>query len=88
MLEVTLVLTNSLGLHARPASKITKLAAKYKSKIILSGNNKSVDAKSISMVMAMGLPKGTEMKVSVDGPDEKECIEEIRELVENKFYEE
>jgi len=87
MTEVKLILTNSLGLHARPAAKITKIASKYKSDIVVSGNNRSADAKSISMLMTMGVPKGNEIVVSVNGPDEKECIEELKNLIENKFFE-
>jgi phosphocarrier protein len=88
MTEVRFILTNALGLHARPAAKITKIATKYKSDVIVCGNNKTADAKSISMLMAIGLPKGAELRICADGPDEKDCIEEIRSLVDNHFYEE
>jgi len=88
MTEIKLILYNQSGLHARPASKLAKIALKYDSEVMVSGNNKSVDAKSISMIMALGLPKGTELKISVDGPDESDCIEEMKELIENNFYEE
>jgi len=88
MTEIRLILCNQLGLHARPASKLAKIALKYDSEVLVSGNNKSVDAKSISMIMTLGFPKGTELKISVDGPDESDCIEEMKELIENNFYEE
>lgn len=88
MREITITLTNTLGLHARPASKLVKTAARYKSRIMLYGNNKSADAKSISMVMSMGLPMGTQLKIQADGQDQDACISALQELVENKFYEE
>lgn len=88
MTEIKLTLTNSLGLHARAAASFTKLAAKYKSIITLKGNGKTSDGKSILMVLTMGIRQGGELTITADGPDEVECIEALKDLVENKFYEE
>lgn len=88
MQEVNLILTNKLGLHARPAAEITKMASKFKSTVTLQGNGKVIDAKSIVMVMFMGAKKGHELTIKAEGPDEAECIQALRELIENKFYEE
>lgn len=88
MIEIKLTLTNKLGLHARPAADFTKLAAKFKSKITLKGKGKTADAKSILTVLTMGIRCGEELTVIADGPDEAECIEALKDLVEHKFYEE
>ena len=88
MIQENMVLTNELGLHARPASALTKIALKYKSNVTLQGNGKTVDAKSIIMVMTMGVKGGCPLIVIADGPDELECMAAIQDLVENKFYEE
>lgn len=88
MVEETFTLANSLGLHARPAAEITKMVSKYKSKVLLRGNNKTVDAKSAIMVMTMGVARGGQLTITVDGEDEALCMAALKEFVVNKFYEE
>jgi phosphocarrier protein len=85
MIEERLVLTNAVGLHARPAAMLVKCAAKYKSMVTIKGNNKSANAKSIIAVLSMGLACGDEIIVAAEGIDEKECIEELKGLVVNNF---
>lgn len=82
MIEINLILTNKLGLHARPAADFTKLAAKFKSKITLKGKGKTVDAKSILMVLTMGIRQGEQLTIIADGPDEAESIEALKDFVE------
>lgn len=88
MTEAVLVINNKMGLHARPASKFVKTASTYTSKVTVSANGKSADAKSILMVMSMSITKGTEIKISAEGSDEKECILALTELVKSNFGEE
>jgi phosphocarrier protein HPr len=88
MTEIKLILKNRSGLHARPAARFTQTAYTFKSRITIAGNNKKSDAKSIIMVMGMGLTKGTEVTITADGPDENECIEALKYLVESNFDEE
>jgi phosphocarrier protein len=82
MIEINLILTNKLGLHARPAADFTKLAAGFKSKITLKAKGKTVDAKSILMVMTMGIRQGELLTIIAEGPDEVECIEVLKEYIE------
>lgn len=82
MIETNLILTNKLGLHARPAADFTKLAAKFKSKITLKGKGKTVDAKSILMVLTMGIRQGEQLTIIADGPDEVESIEVLKDFIE------
>ncbi|MDF2889933.1 MAG: Phosphotransferase system, phosphocarrier protein HPr [Clostridia bacterium] len=82
MVEIKLIMTNKLGLHARPAAEFTKLAARFKSKITLEGNGKTADAKSLLMILTMGIRQGGELTVKADGPDEIESIEALKNLVE------
>lgn len=82
MIEINLILTNKLGLHARPAADFTKLATGFKSKIRLIAKGKTVDAKSILMVMTMGIRQGELLTIIAEGPDEVECIEVLKEFIE------
>lgn len=88
MIETDLTLTNKLGLHARAAAVVTRTAAEYKSSITLHGNGRTADAKSIITVMTMGVKSGDKLTIRADGPDEKESVEALKKLIENKFYEE
>lgn len=71
MKEITYVITDELGLHARPAGMLVKEAAKFKSSIKLSGGTKEVDAKRIMAVMSSGVKCGTEITLKIDGEDEE-----------------
>lgn len=88
MKHATLKLTNRLGLHARPAAQFVQTAAKFSSKVTLTGNNKTVDAKSVLSVMTMGLTGGMEVTLIVEGEDEAACIAALSELIESQFGEE
>ena len=74
--------------HARPASIFVQTATKFKSKIQLQAKGKTIDAKSILMIMSMGLVKGTEVTIIADGPDEAEAVKALKDLIESKFGEE
>ena len=88
MTEKTLTIENKTGIHARPASLFVQTATKYKSKVQIKAKGKTVDAKSILMIMSMGLVKGTEVTICADGPDEAEAVETLGKMIEDKFGEE
>ncbi len=79
---------NERGLHARAASRIVKLARTFKSSIHLVRDNVVSDAKSILGVLVLAAPKGTVLELRVEGDDEEEAMEALRELFEKGFYEE
>ena len=88
MTEATMTIENKTGIHARPASIFVQTASKFKSKVQIKAKGKTVDAKSILMIMSMGLVKGTEITILADGPDEADAVKALQDLVESKFGEE
>ena len=88
MTEATMTIENKTGIHARPASIFVQTASKFKSKVQIKAKGKTVDAKSILMIMSMGLVKGTEITITADGPDEADAVKALQDLVESKFGEE
>ena len=88
MTEATTTIENKTGIHARPASVFVQKASSFKSKIQLKAKGKTVDAKSILMIMSMGLVKGTEITICADGPDEADAVAALKKLVDDKFGEE
>ncbi len=87
-MEKTLKIENKTGLHARPASMFVQEANKFKSKIKISAKGKTVDAKSILMIMSLGLTMGTELTISAEGEDAQAALDALTSLIENKFGEE
>jgi phosphocarrier protein len=88
MTQEVVTIENKTGIHARPASIFVQTATKFKSKVQIQAKGKTVDAKSILMIMSMGLVKGTEITIVADGPDEADAVKALKDLVDSKFGEE
>ncbi len=80
--------TNKLGLHARAATKLVQLAAKYKSEVFLEREDERVNGKSIMGVLMLTAAIGTELQVITTGPDAAEALDAICALFAAKFGEE
>ena len=78
---------NKLGLHARASAKLTQLAAKYQCDVVMSRNNRKVNAKSIMGVMMLAAGKGTKVILETSGPDEAEAMEALVALISDCFGE-
>jgi len=85
MTEAEFMIKNSQGLHARPATALVSLTAKFKSNIFLIRDNKRINAKSILGILVLAAEKGARLKVQADGDDEKEAVQAILELADKKF---
>ena len=78
---------NSTGIHARPASVFVQKAASFRSKIQIRAKGRACDAKSILMLMSMGLTCGTEVTIVADGSDEAQAVCELKALIDSGFGE-
>ncbi|HQO08696.1 MAG TPA: HPr family phosphocarrier protein [Clostridiales bacterium] len=88
MVAEKIKIINSLGLHARPAAQVVKITTRYDCDVFISRDQMEVNAKSIMGVMMLAAEMNSEIMVKCNGPDEHECLNEIKELIANKFYEE
>ncbi|MGE0132501.1 MAG: HPr family phosphocarrier protein [Blastocatellales bacterium] len=97
MQRLTLPITNRLGLHARAAAKLVKLANSFRCDVLLSradslrnatAQSEPVDAKSIFGILLLAASQGAVVEVITEGVDEAEAIEAVRKLIESKFGEE
>jgi len=79
---------NVLGLHARPAAKLSQEAQKFESGITLVMNNKEVDAKSILDVLTLAAPQSCKLILKADGRDAREALERLGGMFDNRFGEE
>jgi phosphocarrier protein len=83
--EVTI--KNKAGLHTRPAAAVVKLASRFKSEFYIEMQGVAVNAKSIIGVMSLAAPKGTKLKLKLDGPDEVDAARQLVEFFEQGFGE-
>ena len=90
MLEATVRLTNRLGLHARAAAQLVRLANRFKCSVILKRSDTPVtaNAKSILSVLSIAASFGVELQVIADGVDEIEAIGHVGKLFADNFGEE
>ncbi|MBT4838671.1 MAG: HPr family phosphocarrier protein [Methylococcales bacterium] len=88
MKKIHVKIQNKLGLHARAAAKLVKLASQYKSFITLKKGSMDANAKSIMSVMMLAASYGTELKIEIVGEDENEVAQAIQALFNRKFDEE
>lgn len=79
---------NKLGLHARPASLVVKLAGKFESEIQLIKEDTEINAKSILGVMMLAAGPGQKVTITTDGSDEVEAVDAIASLIDSGFGEE
>ncbi len=85
--EKKAVVLNRLGLHARPATRFAQTAANFQSQIWLAKNGKEVDGKSILEILTIASPSGTELTVKAEGPDAREAVEALCQLINSRFGE-
>jgi phosphotransferase system HPr (HPr) family protein len=90
MVERSVVIVNRLGLHARAAAKLVRAASEFVSNVRLerADGGASADAKSILSVLMLAAARGTELKVSAEGPDEARAVEAVCRLINDRFGEE
>ena len=87
MLSQEITIVNRLGLHARAAAQLVRMATEYPCDIRLEKDGQVSDAKSVMEVLMLGAPVGTSIKVSTDGEKEEEALRAIVSLFEASFHE-
>ncbi len=88
MAEQTTTIQNRLGLHARPAAELVKLAGQFRSEISIGKDGMWVNAKSILGVMTLAAECGSEVTVRAEGTDAREAIAALIGLLSRDFADE
>lgn len=88
MISAAVTIVNKLGLHARAATRLVNCASDFTAEINLVRGTRRVNGKSIMGVLTLAAAKGTDLSIDVDGPDEADAYEAIRNLIEERFGEE
>lgn len=80
-------IVNALGLHARAAAQLVKIANRYPCEVALECEGQSVNGKSIMGVLMLAAAQGMRVKVTCTGEGAEACLGEIAALIANKFGE-
>ena len=86
-----IVISNKLGLHARPAMQFVDLANAFSSQVTVSREGPEpieVDGKSVMQMITLEATQGTLLRVKAEGEDAQVAVEKLAELFESKFGEE
>lgn len=86
-MQQDVLIINKLGLHARASAKLTQIASRFKCEVMLSRNNRRVNAKSIMGVMMLAAAKGTTITIETIGEDEADAMQALLNLINDFFGE-
>ena len=78
MKEIKYVITDPLGMHARPAGMLVKAVAPYSSTITVTAPTGTADAKRLMALMRLAAKQGMELTITIDGADEDKAAAELQ----------
>ena len=85
MKEVKYIITDELGIHARPARLLVKAVNQYDCNVAIKKGEQEGNAKSIISIMTLGIKQGDEVTFLVDGADEAEASETLRVFLKDNL---
>ena len=77
MKEIKYVITDPLGMHARPAGMLVKAVAPYASKITVNAPTGTADARRLMALMKLAAKQGMELNITIEGDDEEKAAAEL-----------
>jgi len=84
-----LTVQNKMGIHARPAAMLVRVANSYDGDVWVEKDDEQVNGKSIMGLMMLAAGQGSELTITLKGPEEsaKKTLDELENLFANKFEE-
>ena len=86
-IEKEIPIVNRLGLHARPAAMFVRIASRYRSEVWVEKDGEQINGKSIMGLMMLAAGQGSKLKLCCEGADAAKAVEELEQLIANKFNE-
>ena len=86
--RATLVIRNGAGLHLRAAANLVKTADQFDAEVAIAKDGQVVNGRSIMGVMMLAAEQGSTIDVTARGPQAREALGAIRDLVDARFNEE
>ena len=88
VITLELVVSNKVGIHARPAAMFVKIASRYACDIFLEKDGEKINGKSIMGLLMLAAGPGSKLTLQVSGKDAAIAVAEIEDLFQRKFDEE
>jgi len=85
MVKIQYVITDELGIHARPAGRLVRQAKEFESVVQIGTPEKMVDAKKVMGVMTLGLKQGDTLTMSFEGTDEEAAAKQLKIFLEENM---
>src|SRR6201986_920456 len=82
-----MMVSNKLGIHARPAAMFVKVASRFACNIFVEKDGEKVNGKSIMGLMMLAAGPGSKLKVHADGQDASQALSELEIFLKRKFDE-
>ena len=79
---------NALGLHARAAARFVHTASRFRSRVTVSRNGRTMDGKSILGILRLAASRGATLHLTAEGEDEAAAVAALVTLIEGGFGEE
>ena len=83
MKSLKYTVTNTLGIHARPATLIAQACTGFKSNVVIECNGSEANGNNVIQILALHAAKGCVLSVTAEGPDEEIAIQKIEEVLNN-----
>jgi phosphotransferase system HPr (HPr) family protein len=77
MPDVTLIVADPAGLHARPAARFVQTASRFQSRIVIRHGGHEADAKSLIALLGLAIRPSSEIVLTADGPDADQAIDAL-----------
>ena len=87
MKSFTYEVTNSLGIHARPAALLAQCCVNLASAITVKGNDKVANGNNVLQILALNAKQGTVLEIAAEGGDEDAALEAIKKVLADEFTE-
>lgn len=85
MQSAIVTVRNENGIHLRLAGELVKAANRFRSDIMITKDSMKVNAKSILGVAGLGAECGASLEIEAEGEDEREAVDFLSDLFENRF---
>jgi phosphocarrier protein HPr len=80
VVQRTVVVSGSEGIHARPAAEIVRTTNQYKCDVRIRCGSQTVDAKSVLSIMKLAIRPGTQIEVEAEGDDAGAAVDALTRL--------
>ncbi len=85
MKELSFIIKDKIGLHARPAGMLASNAKNFECEITVRCGAREANAKRLLSLMSLGATGGSTLRFVFDGKDENEALEKISEVLNEQL---